>query len=199
MTTHEVYFVLQFQYRVLGEKMAKKVDSDQTLTTDDSAQESLLGGTGTIPKVRSGIFGIISLVSAVLLIGLSVFGGFGSNGQIHLDASTDITINLKLTSEEFLVISKSNVCDGIGSFPGIKTSKAIITSPTFEDQVAIGSGQLNNEGSCEYTITVPTPEKFKGGSVDFLFKFPFGESRVFTIDVGDSVPYKNAIVEIPFD
>ena len=180
--------------------MAKKVDSDQTLTTaDNSTNESLLGGTGIIPKVRSGIFGIITLISAILLIALTVFSDFGSNGQIHLDASTDITINLKLTSQEFLVISKKNVCDGIGSFPGIKTSKAIITSPTLKDQVAIGTGQLNNEGSCEYTIAVPTPENFKGGSVDFLFKFPFGESRVFTIDVGRSAPYKNAVIEIPFD
>jgi hypothetical protein len=98
-----------------------------------------------------------------------------------------------------LVVSDKNVCDGIGDYPGIRTSKAIIKSGTIDKTVQIGNGQLNDQGECDYFIKVPTPDNFSGGPVNFTFVFPFGSSDVFTINVGNSAPFKTAVVEIPFD
>jgi hypothetical protein len=181
--------------------MADKTESDQTLTTPGSiTTEQLptnLPGDEEEKKAKSGLFGIVALLSGLVLLLVALFNSFGDSGQFHLDSNTDLTINLKMSSQQFLVVSEKNVCDGIGDYPGIRTSQAIIKSGSIDKKVQIGSGQLNDQGQCEYFITVPTPDNFKGGTVNFSFVFPFGKSDVFPINVGDSAPYKKAVVEIP--
>lgn len=172
--------------------MAAKEESDQAMTKDGALDESQ-------PKVRSGIFGIITIASALVLLLVTLTSPFSSNGQFHVDSSTDITVQLKLSSDEFLVISSKNVCDGIGAIQGIKTSTAIIESNTLNRRVPIGSGQLNDKGECEYKIIVPTPDDFKGGSVNFSFKFPFGKSLIFSENVGKVAPFKKANISISLD
>lgn len=179
--------------------MRKKRGSDQVEASESKPESITPAAEEAKPKVRSGIFGLISIFSALILVAIAYVNPFSADGQFHLDSSTDITVNLKLTSQEFLVISDKNVCDGVGPFPGIKTSTLFVKSSSLNESQNVGSGKLNDQGACEYTITVPTTESFKGGNVDFSLKFPFGKSRVFTINVGTSAPYKPAEIEIPFD
>lgn len=180
--------------------MARKKGSDQTMTTpEDVVSAKTPTSEDSQPKVRSGVFGIIAIFSSVILLVLAFINPFHTNGQYHLDSSTDITINLNLSSEEFLVVSKTNVCDGIGGVKGIKTSTAFAVAPNLDARAQIGSGQLNDEGECEYTIKIATPDNFKGGTVNFSFKFPFGKSREFPISVGNKAPYTAAIITIPLD
>lgn len=187
--------------------MAKKEESDQALTSGEPSKEekkvrevsSTPEQEHTQPKIRSGVFGLVTITAALVLGLVTLFGPFSSSGEFHVDESTDLTIKLSLSSDEFLIISSKNVCDGIGSIPGIKTGTAIVESKLLNIRVPIGSGQLNDKGECEYTITVPTSDEFKGGSVNFSFKFPFGKSLIFSENVGPSAPYKNANISISLD
>lgn len=186
--------------------MRKKKNSDQTMTTSEvgikSAEVEDIKETAEVeemPKVRSGVFGIITIFSSLVLLFVIVFNPFHKNGQYNLDVTTDITVNLKLSSNEFLVISNRNICDGIGSVPGLKSSTIYAKSGSIDQSAQLGSGQLNDEGECEYTITIPTSDSFKGGDVDFNLIFPFAKSRIFTINVGREAPYKKVYINIPLD
>ncbi len=180
--------------------MRKKKDSDQTMTTSDDAIKSTeVKEIEKKPKVRSGVFGIITIFSSLILLFVVFFNPFHENGQYNLDVTTDITVNLKLSSNEFLVISNKNNCDGLGSVPGLKSSTIYAKSSSIDKSAQLGNGQLNDEGECEYTITIPTSDSFKGGDVDFSLVFPFAKSRIFTIDVGTEAPYKKVNISIPLD
>jgi len=180
--------------------MAKKKESDQTMTNSEDALKAK--GKSEVekkPKVRSGVFGIITIISSVILLIVVIFNPFHSDGEYNLDVTTDVTVSLKLSSDEFLVISNKNNCDGIGSVPGLKNSTIYAKSDSIDKSAKLGSGQLNDEGECEYIITIPTSDSFKGGDVDFNLVFPFAKSRVFTIDVGTQAPYKKVNISIPLD
>lgn len=183
--------------------MRKKKDSDHSMTTSEDPSTLNTEAEQVIetsqPKVRSGVFGIVAIFSAFVLILIAFVNPFHTNGQYLLDTNTDITIRLNLESEDFLVISNKNVCDGTGRISGIKTSTAFASAKNLNASKPLGSGQLNDEGKCEYIIKIPTSDEFKGGNVDFSFKFPFGKSRVFSINIGDKAPYVDALIDIPLD
>lgn len=180
--------------------MAIKKDSDQTMTTSkDGIDSESKAEIEKKPKVRSGVFGIITIFSSLILLVVVFFNPFYADGQYNLDVTTDITVNLKLSSKEFLVITNKNNCDGLGSVPGLKNSNIYAQSESIDKSAKLGNGQLNDEGECEYTVTIPTSDSFKGGNVDFSLIFPFAKSRVFTIDVGTQAPYKKVSISIPLD
>lgn len=185
--------------------MSKKKEFDHSMTNNGIEEMANAPSEGMNPevdkesKLRSGVFGIVAIVSSLVLLVISFINPFHTNGQFHLDADTDITIKLKLSSAEFLVISNKNVCDGVGAVSGIKSSTAYASAPSLSAKTAIGTGQLNDQGECEYVIKIATSDNFNGGKVNFSFKFPFGKSREFPIDIGDKAPYKVALISIPLD
>lgn len=188
--------------------MRKKKESDHSLTiSEESSAENKTAEEAkpaevkeeSKPKVRSGVFGLVAIFSSIVLLIVAFINPFNSNGEFYIDSNTDITIKLNLTSADFLIVSSKNVCDGSGANSGIKTSTAFATAKNLNESAPIGTGQLNDQGKCEYEIKIPTSDDFKGGTVDFSFKFPFGKSRVFSINVGDRAPYSDALIEIPLD
>lgn len=175
--------------------MAFDEGSDQTMTT-----EPVLTDRESAPKkMRSGIFGIIAIFSSLILIPLSLFYTFTDNSKTTAAVSTNLKIKVVLTTDQFLTSGSGNVCNGVGDFKNIKNSTLTIKQGTWNTKVGIGSGVLNDQGSCVYEITLAPPSNFKGGSIKIGIDFPFGSLPEDTYPVGSEAPYNITTISVPLD
>lgn len=169
--------------------------SDQTMTT-----EPVLNGE-ELPakKKRSGIFGIIAILSSLILIPLSLMYSFSGSSKTVAAVSSNLKIKVVLTTEQFLTSGAGNVCNGVGDFKNIKSSTLNIKQGSWNTKVGIGSGILNDQGSCVYEITVAPPSNFKGGSIKISIDFPFGSLPEDIYPVGSETPYNITTISVPLD
>lgn len=175
--------------------MAFDESSDQTMTTEPMIVET---ETAT-KKKRSGIFGIIAIFSSLILIPLSLFYTFSGNSKTIAAVSSNLKIKVVLTTDQFLTSGSGNVCNGVGDFKNIKSSTLTIKQGSWNTKVGIGSGILNDQGSCVYEITVAPPSNFKGGSIKIGIDFPFGSLPEDSYPVGSEAPYDITTISVPLD
>ena len=175
--------------------MAFDEGSDQTMTTEPMIAEE----ETVAKKKRSGIFGIIAIFSSLILIPLSLFYTFSGSSKTASVVSTNLKIKVVLTTEQFLTSGSGNVCNGVGDFKNIKSSTLTITQGSWNTKVGIGSGILNDQGSCVYELTVAPPSNFKGGFIKIGIDFPFGSLPVDSYPVGSEAPYDITTISVPLD
>ena len=178
--------------------MASLDESDQTLTTGEVTDGVLVDGEES-KKSRSGIFGLVAIFCSAILIVLSLFANFHGNANLAQDTDSKIRVELTLTAHQFLTGNSANSCNGSGDLKGINTSSLIVKKSAWSQKVTIGSGTLNNKGQCIYNISVYPPSNFTGGVIELTAVFPFGSSSTLKHNVGESAPWKPAVMSIPLD
>ena len=191
MTTRLVYAVLDLDRREWGRVMDQEETSDQTMTIDGPVEADL----DTSKKKRSGIFGIIAIFSSLILIPVALFGSFSETTETDAAVSSNITIRVVLTTKQFLTVTSGNVCDGVGDY----NTTLNIKQGSWNTKASIGKGNLNDQGSCVYEITLAPPSSFDGGTLKISIDFPFGSLPEDSYEVGDSVPYAIPTISVPLD
>jgi hypothetical protein len=168
-------------------------ESDHTMT---SAGEAVAEKT---VKSRSGIFGIVAILSSVVIVLVSLT--FTVTDSTTTDSAVDpyIKVRVILESDSFSKQGTLDVCSGTKELPNINKSQVFISQGSWQSKVAIGKGLLDNQGDCIYNVSVLPLSTFSGGDVNFSVVFPFGTSPVTTFDVGNSAPYEVALVRLSFN
>lgn len=175
--------------------MEQEVTSDQTMTTND-----LVGTEEESPKKkRSGVFGIIAILSSLILIPVALFGSFSETTETDATVSNNVIIRVVLTTKAFLTVTSGNVCDGAGDYKNIKNSTLNIKQGSWNTKASIGKGILNDQGSCVYEITLAPPSTFDGGTLKISIDFPFGSLPEDSYEIGNSVPYAITTISVPLD
>lgn len=175
--------------------MELEVTSDQTMTTEVVSE----GEIETPVKKRSGIFGIIAIASSLILIPVALFGSFSETTETDAAVNNNVIIRVVLSTDQFLTVTSGNVCDGVGTFKNIKNTTLNIKQGSWNTKTSIGKGNLNDQGSCVYEITLAPPSTFSGGTLRISIDFPFGSLPEDTYDVGKSVPYGITTISVPLD
>lgn len=167
-------------------------ESDHTMTNDGQVSEE------TVAKKRSGVFGIIAILSSLLIVLVSLT--FTVTNSTTTDSAIDPYVKVRITivSDSFSSQGKTDVCAGTTDLPGISKSQVSISQGSWQSTVAIGKGLLDNQGDCIYSVSVLPISTFSGGNVNLSVKFPFGTSPITIFDVGDSAPYEVATVQLSF-
>jgi hypothetical protein len=175
--------------------MDQEETSDQTMTIDGPVEADL----ETSKKKRSGVFGIIAIFSSLILIPVALFGSFSETTETDAAVSNNITIRVVLSTKQFLTVTSGNVCDGVGDYKNIKKTTLNIKQGSWNTKSSIGKGNLNDQGSCVYEITLAPPSTFDGGTLKISIDFPFGSLPEDSYEVGDSVPYAITTISVPLD
>jgi hypothetical protein len=135
---------------------------------------------------------LLGLTSSLILI-------FSTTSEPHTFTPQDsgkVRIELTLTAKQFLNYSEGNACDGSGELSGLRKAQVRVTGDGWRNQVSLGAGDLNTKGECLYTPSFQPPESFNGGKVTASVIFSFGESEDFSVDLGETQPYKNLLLSI---
>lgn len=131
----------------------------------------------------------------ILAIVFSLFFRPGSSLLVIPDITSDLKIRLSITTQEFATEGTSsgslNICAGTKSFPGISQAKIVVND--YKDQtvavIPIKKASSKDERTCYFDLATKDYKKFTGSKLKVSVQFPFGNSNVFTVDVGDKPPF----------
>jgi hypothetical protein len=168
-------------------------ESDHTMTSDGQASEE------TVTKKRSGVFGIVAIFSSILIILVSLTFTFADQSKTSSAVDGNINIRIALKAQAFLTAGTTNVCAGVADFPKISQSVVTVSQGSWVENLPIGTGILNDQGQCSYSLKILPLSTFDGGNIKVAIKFPFGDFPGRIFDLGTSVPYATVNLEIPFD
>ncbi len=147
-------------------------------------------------KVRSGVFGIIAIFSALIVLLTSFLGSSREVGTYKFSENRRLIVLLTISSSSFLETTDPNVCSGLGALSGIKGSTLFIKSASWNEQLTIPKGTLNSQGDCEYTLKTDVGATFSDDSVSVTVEFPFGTSPAKSYSIPELPPFGNITVEI---
>jgi hypothetical protein len=173
--------------------MVSSQESDQTMTSADEVSGEKAA------KARSGIFGIIAILSSVVIALVSLTFTVTDSSTTESAIDPYLRVRVTLVSDSFTTQQTGNVCDGTKDLPDIDAAEVLISQGSWKSKISIGRGLLDNQGDCIYTVSLLPISTFSGGKVMLSVSFPFGTSPVTTFDVGNSTPYQVAQVRIAFN
>ena len=167
-------------------------ESDHTMTSEGQASEEKAA------KTRSGVFGIIAILSSLLIVLVSLT--FTVTDSTTTDSAIDpyVKVRVTLASDSFITQGTTDVCAGTEELPDLDKAEVLISQGSWKSKVPIGEGLLDSQGDCIYTVSVLPISTFSGGKVVLSVVFPFGTSPATTFDIGDSAPYEVAAVRVSF-
>jgi len=168
-------------------------ESDHTMTSDEQVSEE------TVAKKRSGVFGIVAIFSSILIILVSLTFTFADQSKTTSAVDGNINIRIALSAKSFLTAGTANVCAGVADFPKINQSVVTVSQGAWVENLPIGTGILNDQGQCTYSIKILPPSTFDGGKIKVAIKFPFGSFPGESFDLGTATPYATVLLNIPFD
>lgn len=177
----------------------KKIDGLENEDPQRVVEASVEHQVEKEPRVRSGVFGIVAILSSVTLLIVAIFSPTSDNSKITLVSDRAINVALTLISDEFIESGLFSPCGGVGSIKGISTSMLTVASGSWKKTVKIGVGTLNDNGDCIYVFKIMPPESFSGGEIKISARFPFGFSPVYKLNVGDEAPWSVARFSLPLD
>lgn len=167
--------------------MSLSAENDQTMTNDPSPEKE---------KKKSGLVGIISIVSSILIILVAVIFPDKESSTYSVGESRALLVDLEISSPSFLIGGASNVCAGSGKYKGINTSTLQVKSSKWNESFQIPSGTLNSQGVCIYPIKLFVNNDFAGGNVRFNVHFPFGDSPDYVNVVPAAPPFGKIQIQI---
>jgi hypothetical protein len=173
------------------------MDSDQefdhTMTSGEQVPEE------KVPKKRSGVFGIVAIFSSLLIVVVSLTFSFTDQTKTSSTVDGNINIRIALKAQAFLTSGQSNVCAGVPDFPKLNQSVVTVSQGSWVKALPLGTGILNDQGQCTYTLKILPPSTFEGGDIKIAIKFSFAIFPARAFNLGASAPYASVDLEIPFD
>ena len=173
------------------------MDSDQefdhTMTSGEQFTEE------KVPKKRSGVFGIVAIFSSLLIVVVSLTFSFTDQTKTSSTVDGNINIRIALKAQAFLTSGQSNVCAGVPDFPKLNQSVVTVSQGSWVKALPLGTGILNDQGQCTYTLKILPPSTFEGGDIKIAIKFSFAIFPARAFNLGASAPYASVDLEIPFD
>jgi hypothetical protein len=134
-----------------------------------------------------------------LIVVVSLTFSFTDQTKTSSTVDGNINIRIALKAQAFLTSGQSNVCAGVPDFPKLNQSVVTVSQGSWVKALPLGTGILNDQGQCTYTLKILPPSTFEGGDIKIAIKFSFAIFPARAFNLGASAPYASVDLEIPFD
>lgn len=137
---------------------------------------------------------VLSLV-VIFAVFFSLFYRPVATQLVSPKASNALRVSLSISANEFITegsdSGNSNICKGTKSFPNI--SKAIVYITDLNNkpiaEIVAGSATSKKSSTCYFELSTEKYKPFSGSKLKVFVRFSFGDSNIFNVDVGNSIPY----------
>ena len=170
-----------------------EVISEELVVEKKSRKERKASGE----KIPGAMAPFAIVLSLAMIVGVlfSFFYQAGSTTLVTPEVSTDLKVRISLTSIEFASEGASagdlGICQGTPNLPNLGQARVIITDLQNQKvaELPLKSASSRVGTTCSYAVVATDYKKFSGSTLKVLVRFTFGDSNIFTVDVGDKPPY----------
>lgn len=137
---------------------------------------------------------VLSLVT-LFAIFFSLFYRPVSTQLVTPEASSALRVLLSISANEFITEGSDSgnltICRGTKSFPNISKAVVFITDTSNKPiaEIAAGDATSKKSSTCFFELSTEDYKKFTGSKLKVFVRFTFGDSNIFNVDVGNTIPY----------